>query len=258
MLGDDLAAYNAAWLLRPALNFDTGNALTLLERCWIPDPLRDRMTIHTLGDLQQWGERAISIAETAIRRTPQQGVWGNHLAEVVAQSQPDLAARLIAAELWGSLKKAEAESVVVPEPPPEDAPEAEQISYSFRYGDASYAAVKKIVTDSNRWYNITKIAKAAPRAFVEQVWPWVCQVATTYAQEKKRRSLSYREDHIFDHGDRFHEDLTSGLEAAIVDFADMEPDAFLEFANRNQNADLRSVQRWLAMGYCRLGRVRPQ
>ena len=258
MLGDDLAAYNAAWLLRPALNFDPGNALSLLERCWIPDSLRDRMTIHTLGDLKQWGERAIGIAETAIRRSPQQDVWGNHLAEVVAQSRPDLAPRLIAAELWGSLEKAETEPVVVPEPPAGDAPETEQIGYIFRYGDASYAAVKKIVTDPNRWYNITKIAKAAPRAFVEQVWPWVRQVATTYARDKVRRSLSYREDHIFDHGDRFQEDLTSGLEAAIVGFADEEPDAFLEFANRNQNADLRSVQRWLAMGYCRLGRVRPQ
>ena len=80
--------------------------------------------------------------------------------------------------------------MVVPEPPPEDAPEAEQFGYSFRYGDASYAAVKKIVTDSSRWFSITKIAKAAPRAFVDQVWPWVHQVAATYVREENVRPES--------------------------------------------------------------------
>jgi hypothetical protein len=77
-------------------------------------------------------------------------------------------------------------------------------------------------------------------------------------REKTRRSLSYREDHIFDDGHRFHEDLTSGLEAAIVGFADQEPDAFLAFANQNHNSDVQNVHRWLAMGYCRLGRTKPQ
>jgi hypothetical protein len=78
------------------------------------------MTINTLGDLKQWDERAIHIAETAIRRNAQQGVWVRHLDEIVAQSRPDLAPRLVAAELWCSLDKAEAQPVVVLEPPPED------------------------------------------------------------------------------------------------------------------------------------------
>src|SRR5207245_1431145 len=117
---------------------------------------RDGITIQTLGDLKQWDESAIRIAETAIQRSPQQDVWVRHLEEVVAQSRPDLAPRLVAAELWGSLEKAEAEPVAVPEPPPEDASETEQISYALRYSDASYATVKMIVTDSSRWYGITK------------------------------------------------------------------------------------------------------
>jgi hypothetical protein len=216
------------------------------------------VTIHTLGDLKQWEERAIRIAETAVRRSPQLGVWVRHLEEVVAQNRPDLAPRLVAAELWGSLEKAESEPVAIPEPLSEDATETERFGYMFRYSDASYAAVKTIVTDFSRWHNITKIAKAAPRAFIEQVWPWVLRVATTYVREETRRSLKYRDDHVFHDGHRFHEDLTSGLEAAIVGLADEEPDAFLAFANHNHNSDLENIHRWLAMGYCRLGRVKPQ
>lgn len=258
MRGDDVSAYNAAWLLRPALNFDTDTALSLIERCWICDPHRDGMTIHTLADLKKWEERAVRIAETAIRRNPPQDVWVRHLEEVVAKSRPDLAPRLVAAELWGSLEKAEAEPVAIPEPPPADAPEAERFGYMLRYSDASYAAVKKIVGESTRWHGLTKTAKAAPRAFVEQVWPWVLRVATTYSREEEPRSLTYREDHVFNSGHRFHEDLTSGLEAAIVGFAEEEPDAFLSFASQNRNSELQSVHRWLAMGFCRLGSIRPQ
>ncbi len=259
MLGDDTSAYCAAWLLRPALNFDTGTALSLIERCWIPDAHRDGITIHTLGELKQWEERAIRIAETAIRRNPQQDVWVRHLEEVVAQSRPDLASRLVAAELWGSLEKVEAQPVAVPEPPPDDASETEQISYALHYGDASYAAVKSIVTDSNsRWYGITKIARAAPRTFVEEMWPWILHVAEKHMREKTRRTLTYREDHIFGDANRIQEDLTSCLEAAIAGFADVEPDAFVAFASRNHDSDLQNVHRWLAIGYCRLGRMKPQ
>src|SRR5439155_9917059 len=80
---------------------------------------------------------------------------------------------------------------------------------------------------------------------------------TAYTQEETRRSLRYREDYIFNDGHRFHEDLTSGLEAAVTGFAEEEPDAFLAFANLHHASELQTVHRWLAMGYSRLGR-KPQ
>jgi energy-coupling factor transporter ATP-binding protein EcfA2 len=38
MAGNDVEAYYASWLLRPALEFDAGNAISLIERFWIPMP----------------------------------------------------------------------------------------------------------------------------------------------------------------------------------------------------------------------------
>ncbi len=259
MQGDEVSIYFAAWLLRPALTFNTDSALALIERCWVPDSRRDAITIQTLSYLKQWSERAAIIAETCIRRTPRQDIWGSQLPEVVSQSRPDLAPRLIAAELWALLEKATAEPIVVPEVPPADSPVVDQAIDALRYGDAAYAAVRKIVTDSSRWHGISKIAAASPKTFIEQIWPWVLHVAIVYAAPVEREwSLSYREDRIFDFESRFHEDLTSGIEVAIAGFADEAPDAFLKFASENQDCQIHCIHRLFAIGYCRLAKLKPQ
>lgn len=256
LMKDDEGA--ASWLLRAALTFDRDTVVSLIERCWHPDNRHDPITLYTLGDLKDWDERTIRIAEISIRRTPGQSVWEHQLWESVAQSRPELTPRLVAATLWGLRAQAEAEPDPIPSPPPATAPESEHWMHSLRHHDAAYAAIKRIIEDSSLWYGISKIAMAAPRAFVEQIWPWILDVATKHAMHRRAECRCYRDDYLFSDAHRLRaEDLISGIDAAITGFAREEPDHFLRFARENEKLDLGSVHCWLAKGYSQLGSSYP-
>ncbi len=251
MSGDAESAWQASWIIRRALDFDRDTALTLIERCWLPDPQRDGLTLQTLWDLKQWDERAVRFAETIVRRAPHHSVFVRNIADAVSKSCPDLAPRVVAAELWSQLEAAEAEPIRVPPPPPDDAPDSEKVTYQLLHGDSAHRAVEEIVSDSSRWHGLSKVAEAAPRAFVEQVWPWVVHVASKYARAENERVQAYRSDPVFDlQGDSkvMRHELTIALEAGVVGLAASVPEDFLAFFNEQSGSDLLTVHRLLARG----------
>lgn len=251
MTGDPDAAWHASWILRGALSFDRETALTLMERYWLPDPQRDGLTLQTLWELKEWDERAIRLTETVVRRAPHQGVFFRSMSDAASKSCPDLAPRIVAAELWGALEHAEAEPVLVPPPPPDGAPDSEKVTYRLVYGDSAHRAVERIVSDSSRWHDLTKVATAAPHAFVEQVWPWVVHVASQYSRAENTRVQAYRSDPVFSlRGDSklMRYELTIALEASVTAFAAGVPDKFLDFFNEQKVSDLLTVHRLLAHG----------
>lgn len=257
MVADNVSAHLAVRLLRPALSFGADAVLSLIERCWLPDMTRDALTILTLGELKAWDDHAIQIAEIVYRRNPPHASFSRHLEHVVAQSRPDLASRLVAAELSHNLELAEAESQSTPVPPPEDASEVDQNVFLLSEGNARREAVKELVRHETRWYGISKLAQAAPGSFMEHVWPLVLRVANLFADRRTLRKISYFEDHTFNNSYRYHEDLTSGIDRAIAGFAEEQPYEFIQFARENHSSDLLSIHRWFTMGYCRLGRMKP-
>jgi hypothetical protein len=261
MAGDSVSAYHAAWLLRSALDFDGKAALSLIEQHWLPDKSRDLITIQTLGDLKAWDERAIRIAERAVRRSPDIDTWVEHLINVVHKSGPEFAPRIVAAELWGKLERAsQPPAEVSVEAPPAES-DVDRIVYQLVHGDAKYRAIKEIVTADtghSRWHNIKDIARAAPNAFIEHVAPWAIRVASDHVKAERHAILRYRRDHIFDDINRLREDLKSGIEAGIAALAEKEPEAFLSFAAENQASDTLALHRWLAIGYAKLAGLRPR
>lgn len=251
MSGDPDAAWHASWILRRALSFDRDAALTLMERYWLPDPQRDGLTLQTLWELKEWDERAIRLAETVVRRAPHQGVFFRRITDSASKSRPELAPRIVAAELWGALQHAEEKSVTVPKPPPDDESDLDNAIYRLVHGDPGCAAVKNTVSDSSRWYNLCKVATAGPSAFVEHVWPWVIQIASKYASAENKRVRAYRWDSVFDlPGDHKHmrHEFTIALDAGIIAFAAGSPDKFLAFFNEQKASDLLTVHRLLAHG----------
>ncbi|MGA2270177.1 MAG: ATP-binding protein [Bryobacteraceae bacterium] len=251
MSGDDQSAWHAAWVLRRALNFDRNSALELIERYWLPYSRRDQLTIHTLCELKDWDERALRVAEVAIRRTPDQDAFGRMVASAAAKSRPDLAPRILAAELWGALERAEAAPIQIPDPPPEDAPDSERITYQIVHADAPSRPVEAIVSDPSRWHGVGDVAEAAPLAFIEQIWPWFLHVLARHQRNENRHLCAYRWDPIFDLiGDErhMHRDLAMAVEKAICGFARNAPSDFLAFVDQHVNSDMLVVHRLLARG----------
>ena len=251
MSGDDQAAWHASWVLQRAVNFSRSSALDLIERYWLPYSNRDHLTVQTLCQLKEWDERAVRAAEVAVRRTPDQGAFGRTIASIAAKSRPDLAPLILAAELWGALERAEASPIQVPDPPCDNAPDSEKITYRLVHGDAQWRAVEAIVSDASRWHDLGDLAEAAPRAFVEQIWPWLLHVLARYNRNGNENLQSYRRDPIFDlTGDErhMHQNLATVIEKAICGFARTAPIDFLAFADQHAGSDMLVVHRLLARG----------
>jgi hypothetical protein len=252
MSGDEQAAWHASWLLRQAFNFDRDSVLGLIEEHWLPSSDRDRLIVETLCALTQWDERAVRVAVIAVRRTADQDGVGRGIVSLVAKSRPDLAPRILAAELWGSLECAERAPAPVPPPPPGDAPDSERISYELIHGDAPSRAVEAIVSDASRWHDVGGVADAAPQVFVEQVWPWLLHVLRRYCRDRSTRFDHYTRDSIFDlPGDQrrhLHMDLAAAIEKAICGFACASPNDFLTFVDRQATSEMLVVHRLLARG----------
>ena len=251
MSGDDQAAWHASWVLRRAVNFSRSSALDLIERHWLPYSHRDHLTVQTLCQLKEWDERAVRVAEVALRRTPDQGPYARTVASVAAKSRPDLAPRIVAAELWGALERAEAAPIQVPHPPSDSAPDSEKITYQLAHGDTQWRAVEAIVSDASRGHDLGDVAEAAPRAFVEQIWPWLLHVLAHYNRNENGHLQSYRSDPTFDlTGDErhMHQDLATVIEKAICGFARTAPTDFLAFADQHASSDMLVVHRLLARG----------
>ena len=256
MSGDEQAAWHASWLLRRAFGFSRDTVLDLIEEQWLPHSERDQVVVETLSALTDWDERAVRMAEIAVRRTANRDAMDRGVISIVAKSQPDLAPRIVAAELWGALERAEREPALVPPAPPDSAPDVEKVTYELLHGDAPSRAVETLVSDASRWHDLDAVADAAPRTLVEQVWPWLLHVLSRYHRSGSTHYDHYVRDSIFDlAGDQrrhLHMDITLALEKGICGFACAAPNDFLAFVDQQATSDMLVIHRLLARGIGKL------
>jgi len=247
MTKSEALAGKAAWALIEVVKEHRDGVLSLIQEYWAPAPEWDPYILHALRELDDWNEWAVNLVERSVRRSSLNGMLVRMVAEGVAKSAPNLAPRLISAGLWREWERIEAEPVPAQPPPDDDADEADHVSYLLR--ERPYDAVERFVSRSEHWYGIERIVRAAPRAFVDQVWPWFLQVAEKHAAGVREGVRSYRADPVFRlPGDWSVDDhtLTAALDLALSEFAKGCPQDFGRFLDVHGNSDFLSAHRMLA------------
>lgn len=238
-------------MLRQALHFNSDAVVDLVRRHWLNDKDRDVLSWQVLGggdiapQVGPWLDSLVLIAG----RSPISEWAIGFIAGVVSAAQPEAAPKLVAAWLKRQLDSASAPITVVPE---ED--------------ETAHTVVSRGVQsalEARQFHEMEAIAEAAPKAFVEALWPILLDGLQLVASEAPSVVIGYRKNHIllfedFDGDTRIKSPLLSSVQLGIQIWAEHDPDDYLEFVAKNEQSELLLVHRLLAQGLVRCAVHSPQ
>jgi hypothetical protein len=250
-------AFHCLLLLSEAIRFNKTDVLRLLKENWLINPALDRLTLHVLRNLEDWDDEAIDVICTIARRTADWPI--TLLAENAAKKKPDLAPRIIRADLERRLGEALKEA-------DKRRREAQRITSKQNRLIRSvtrphFAPLERLIEDPKEWFNIDKFAAAAPQDFLEQLWPWFLRVIRLIAHKEHPIVVQYRDDPAtsltYDR-DLSPHSLTHALWVALSKIADSDRPAFLRFVSQNERLDFMGVHQFLVRGLERIAAQEPK
>jgi hypothetical protein len=253
---DETKVWQVVMVLQAALAFDRPAVIRAILRLW-SEPDRDKLVLATLRDLSVWDDQTGAALEVITGRQPISPSYVVHLAGRAAKSVAGLGARVVAAALNAALQRAlEAVDRIPPDTGEggNDAAAAVDRLFGIR---KRLEPIRKLV-DSHDWYGLEEIVSLDPASFVKNVWPWFLRVAALLAEPENPRLVQYRAAGV-ELDDEIGRDsnLLRALNDAVRRFAELSPDAFLEFAESQVSSDLIVVHRLLASGFEPLARTKP-
>ncbi|WNJ85588.1 alpha/beta fold hydrolase [Pseudomonas canadensis] len=233
-------------MLSQALHFSADAVVDLVRRHWLPSKDRDVLSWQVLGSgeiapqLGYWLDSLVLIA-----RRSSIAEWAlGHLANVVSAEMPEEAPRLVAA--W--IKR--------------------QIDAATRAEDeittVNVAPSVQSIIETRQFHDMEAIAEAAPRTFVEVVWPLFLKCLQLCVSESSSVVIGYRQSRglLFQDLDDEHalneRPLLSSVQLGINGWADSDPESFLDFVAANSESELLLVHRFLAIGVLRTVEYSPQ
>lgn len=232
-------------MLRHALHFNANSVVELVHRYWLPDKDKDILSWQVLGSgevvpqIGYWLDSTILIAG----RT-QIAEWAiEHLASVVSASLPEEAPRLIAAWFERKIDFANTSSTV-----------------SCTGDEVATANTSKgiqSVLEARKFRDLKAISEAAPRAFVEALWPLLLKGLELCTLEAPRVIISYCHSggllfpDLDDEETRNESPLLRSIQLGIQGWAASDPESFMDFVAANARCELLLVHRFLAIGLVR-------
>ncbi len=230
-----------------ATQFDAGGVLDLLERYWLPKESYDDLTMRTFSYLSVWTDRAVNLASPVLERR----VDGNAslLVDKAAESAPELAPILLRAALDGRLRQTRTVMAKLQKKIPLSA-EEKLVAGSKLEGRRG--SLIKLIEKEEDWYNLDTVVEAAPKVFLDHIWPWFLKVISMIAYKEHEFVIEYRGDlatyNEFE-GELPQGPIVQSLLVAVTRLAQLAPDHFIELARTSRNSDLLIVHRLLARGF---------
>lgn len=235
-------------ILGQAMGFSPKEAIALVDMHWLPHPIRDEQSwqVLVMGILPPQDIAWVDRIETILSRTDFASWAVGHASGIVSTVLPDEAPRLVAAWLkqqWRIIQVVE--TATLP-----DAAEQEELN--------SYSSPRSRKIESllhcRDLHDLTAIAEAAPRAFIQALWALYLEMLGTVTSGAHPFVVGYRNSYILfdglgdDEDSRLEYPMPEAITLSMDSWAEAEPEAFLKFVCDNASVDMLQVQRWLARG----------
>jgi hypothetical protein len=235
-------------ILCQAKDFALQEVLALLDTYWLPCSARDEQSwqVLVMGVVPPWDIGWVKRLETILSRTNFSDFDVGYTVRVASAVLPDDAPRLVVAWLARQWSRIQAEGLA--SLPDVDEPEALN-----SYSSPRDRAIESLLKCGNL-HDLPAIAEAAPRAFIQALWPLVLEMLETVTREAHPFVVGYRDVQLLlggldgDEDSRMENPLPEAITAAIDTWAETESESFMEFVRANYNVDMLLVQRWLARG----------
>ena len=254
MNGDDIAANEALRVLEAAWAFASDENVRLINENWIQIQARDGFTWSVLNKCPSWDLKKLEIAEIVLARTSIAPNAVDHTASIVAVDQPKIALGIVRAKLAYQLEKAKLVKLEVPFP--EGSDRATQVEWTIGHNpDKPFTDI----LENTEWYSLTAIAEAAPKEFLEILWPVYSDIfykLKEYCRDQIRSHRypgSFAVDIDFDEN---HSRLQSmeypvliGLRLAVEKTAGEFTDDFMAWAEASSQVEFMVFQNLVAHGF---------
>jgi hypothetical protein len=233
-----------------ALTFAKEDVLRLLKYYWLNDRSYDEPILNLLTHLKDWDQTSVDIVTDITKRHDSH--WIPYLAEIVSQNTPELASKIVRADFDRRWKLAlkEASEYELPPPPPPEAGETEKAIYELSHNKKD--TIKRLLRQDKGWHDLSMIAESSPKAFIDNLWPWLLKVVDKIANEPHPYVTGYQEDHsigTYPEKDGMSEDQPiSALSKGVIEFSRTQTDTFIEFFRANLNNPYLAAHRLLCLG----------
>ena len=242
----------ARWMTRPpeeaalclnllllAFGFAEDAIFELVQRCWFPNTKYDRLLETIAFNLPQWKPAWTTLFTTAVRRS---GIGVTYLAGRIVKDNPDIAVQLLRSQLDRELD--EVRKVVAASPPTDE--DGSDPTFTRLLSRNNNPFNKLIDGDKDNRYGFEEIAKAAPKQFLNAVWPWFVEVLEAAAERPVRKDM-YRDDYMTWMGYEMQViPLLQSLHVAADGWAMSDPEDFSNFAMTEAKSEYLAAHRVLA------------
>lgn len=239
-----------------AFAFAKDEVLLLVKNYWFNKISYDESILNLLTYLNDWNQEAVDIAMAVAKRHDSHCI--PQLADMVSQSLPELASKIVRADLdrrWNSAIKEESEYKLLPE-----TNNAETSINGLSKSEMNI--YENLLKRHQGWYNLTMIAETSPKAFIDNIWPWFINVIEKIVYEPNAFFISYKRDHsleTYPERDEVSEDLLIfALTKTIIDLSHKQVDDFIRFFYENMESPFLAIQRLLSIGLLQIAETHPQ
>lgn len=256
------AAWETVWLLSRAIAFAASDVVTLIDKHWTHNAAYRNHAVRVLEDLPEWDEARIALAIRVVRHAESSAFEAFRFAARIAKSCPERAPAVIAAYLNAALDVALAGRKPEPPPVPDGAPPEEQWRRVLQRNENRFALIEKMLDGHSGDRELAKVAKAAPRALMEALWPWLLRVLAALEDRHDSVYVRYKETHGLSFQDRelngfVNQPIHAALLTAVKAFARREPEAFVAFVGAKQQSDYVAAHHLLIAGMLEIAHSHP-
>ena len=244
-------------ILGRAWDFAPHDVERLLQTHWMPDARHDERTWWVLQEARQWTKAMLDIACRIVARTRIDHFRIDFVIGSIGVDQPDLALRLVLAQLNRDLDEAKEESAErAKRTMPALSAEAER--YIWLSENQPSAPLKALIERREDSDTLLALAEHAPSTYLEILWPWYeqCLKALREKTEDLPGLPAYALDREADF--RFAQDQTMGLSEptliaalriAAERLAEDDPDEWLAWVGKLRGFEVAPVQRLIAHSF---------
>ena len=252
-------AWEVTPILRAAASLKPKTVLSLVRQHWMQDENYLLSALLVLQEIVDWEEDDVELACALVDNAPGNAFVVQDIAQKVSISSPDFAPRIVARFLQARLRKLDAETRQARVIGESDGTAEGAVEHSLTSGDRLWPYQRLIDIESD-WHGIGDLARRSPKAFVSAIWPWLIILYDRLGRPENPIVVQYR-DHeglSFLRDDSERQPLQSAIRESVRNYAESDPEAFLEFFQKEKQSDVRVLHRLLAIGLVRIAEKYPE
>jgi nucleoside phosphorylase len=240
MLGPMELQWPMIGVIAEAWGFARDSCLDLVERYWLPDPAKDRLTWRAMHEIGKWDSRAIELIKRLIRRAGDNRDsihWSENIVSAISADQPQLAPAVFIDIM------------------------SERGVNNELACDSDSRRVGSPLDSDKGWYELAAVAEAAPIEFLRAAWKWFLQVCETYHSGGRSAVVAHYNGFSFsldEQSEPRNAPILSAICAAVDATAVTDPDAFVEITEPSWLSECMVVHRVLIRGILLASRGCPQ